>query len=50
MQADTEHVLEVRDLAVEFHTVQGRVRAVRDVSFYLDRGETLAILGESGSG
>ncbi|WP_020680612.1 ABC transporter ATP-binding protein [Marinobacterium rhizophilum] len=50
MQTETAHVLEVKDLAVEFHTVQGRVKAVRDVSFYLDRGETLAILGESGSG
>ncbi|ANG64348.1 ABC transporter ATP-binding protein [Marinobacterium aestuarii] len=50
MPTESAHVLEVKDLAVEFHTVQGRVKAVRDVSFYLDRGETLAILGESGSG
>ena len=45
-----EHILEVDDLSVEFHTVHGRVQAVRDISFHLDRGETLAILGESGSG
>ena len=45
-----DHVLEVSGLSVEFHTVHGRVRAVKDVSFHLDRGETLAILGESGSG
>ena len=45
-----EHVLEVNGLSVEFHTVYGRVHAVNDVSFHLDRGETLAILGESGSG
>ena len=46
----TEHLLEVRDLSVDFHTAQGTVHAVRNVSFHLDRGETLAILGESGSG
>ena len=46
----SEHVLEVRNLSVEFDTAGRRVPAVRDVSFYLDRGETLAILGESGSG
>jgi peptide/nickel transport system ATP-binding protein len=45
-----EHVLDVRGLSVEFHTVYGRVQAVKNVSFHLDRGETLAILGESGSG
>jgi len=46
----TDHLLEVRNLSVEFHTAKGRVRAVRNVSWHLDRGETLAILGESGSG
>lgn len=46
----SKHLLEVRDLSVEFHTAQGTVHAVRNVSFHLDRGETLAILGESGSG
>ncbi len=46
----TDHLLEVRNLSVEFHTAGGRVRAVDDVSWRLDRGEVLAILGESGSG
>ncbi|MBB4953562.1 peptide/nickel transport system ATP-binding protein [Agrobacterium vitis] len=46
----TDHLLEVRNLSVEFHTMAGVVRAVRDISYHLDRGETLAILGESGSG
>ncbi len=46
----TEHLLDVRDLTVDFHTAQGTVHAVRNVSWHLDRGETLAILGESGSG
>jgi len=45
-----EHLLEVRNLTVDFHTAQGTVHAVRDVSWHLDRGESLAILGESGSG
>ncbi|GAB1360835.1 ABC transporter ATP-binding protein [Rhodobacter sp.] len=44
------HLLEVRDLSVEFHTAVGTVHAVKRFSFHLDRGETLAILGESGSG
>ena len=45
-----DHLLEVRHLSVEFHTVDGRVKAVEDVSWHLDRGEVLAILGASGSG
>ncbi|SMC77823.1 ABC transporter ATP-binding protein [Primorskyibacter flagellatus] len=45
-----DHLLEVQDLSVTFHTVRGPVHAVRDVSWHLDRGEVLAILGESGSG
>lgn len=45
-----DHLLEVRHLSVEFHTVGGRVNAVQDVSWHLDKGEVLAILGESGSG
>ena len=44
------HLLEVRDLSVRFHTARGIVDAVRGVGWHLDRGETLAILGESGSG
>ncbi len=48
--ASGEHLLEVRNLSVDFHTTHGDVHAVRNVSFHLDRGETLAILGESGSG
>ncbi len=49
-RAGGEHLLEVQGLSVEFRTPYGVVRAVRDVSYTLDRGETLAILGESGSG
>ncbi|GAA2561288.1 ABC transporter ATP-binding protein [Pseudonocardia hydrocarbonoxydans] len=48
--APGDHLLEVDGLSVEFRTDHGTVRAVRDVSWHLDKGETLAILGESGSG
>jgi oligopeptide transport system ATP-binding protein len=44
------NVLEVEDLAIEFRTVRGRVQAVRGVDLAVARGETLAVLGESGSG
>ncbi|MEE8042316.1 MAG: ABC transporter ATP-binding protein, partial [Pseudomonadales bacterium] len=43
-------ILEVRDLAVEFATYGGVVKAVRGVSFDVKRGKTLAIVGESGCG
>jgi peptide/nickel transport system ATP-binding protein len=43
-------ILEVRNLAVAFHTAAGDFDAVNGISFNLFRGETLAILGESGSG
>lgn len=43
-------LLDVRDLAVHFHTRNGLVRAVDGISYSLEAGETLAIIGESGSG
>jgi oligopeptide/dipeptide ABC transporter ATP-binding protein len=43
-------LLEVTDLRVSFPTADGVVKAVRGVSFSVDRGRTLGIVGESGSG
>jgi oligopeptide/dipeptide ABC transporter ATP-binding protein len=44
------HLLELRDLFVEFHTRDGVARVINGVSYHVDAGETLAVLGESGSG
>ncbi|MFE0449889.1 ABC transporter ATP-binding protein [Streptomyces sp. NPDC058914] len=43
-------LLEVHDLHVEFRTRDGIARAVNGVTYGVDAGETLAVLGESGSG
>ncbi len=43
-------LLEVSDLRTYFHTEEGVVRAVDDLSFKLEQGRTLGIVGESGSG
>jgi peptide/nickel transport system ATP-binding protein len=44
------HLLEVQNLQTHFPTRAGLVRAVNDVSFHLDRGELLGLVGESGCG
>ena len=45
-----EKLLDVQHLKTHFFTRAGVVKAVEDVSFYLDEGETLALVGESGCG
>ena len=46
----TSPLLLVNGLTTRFRTERGTVTAVDDVSFHVDPGETLAIVGESGSG
>jgi oligopeptide transport system ATP-binding protein len=47
---DMTTLLEVNDLRTRFHTPEGTVYAVNGISFHLDEGETLAVVGESGCG
>ncbi|MEO0620329.1 MAG: ATP-binding cassette domain-containing protein, partial [Pseudomonadota bacterium] len=44
------HLLDVRDLSIDFTQGDEVTHAVRNVSFHIGRGETVAIVGESGSG
>jgi oligopeptide/dipeptide ABC transporter ATP-binding protein len=44
------HLLEVKNLKTHFSTRAGLVRAVDGVSFYIDKGELLGLVGESGCG
>ena len=49
-QADRRPLLAIEDLVIEFDTPKGRRRVVDGISFHVDEGEVLGILGESGSG
>ena len=44
------HQYDIRDLRIHFPTRRGVVEAVRGVSFYMDQGECVALVGESGAG
>lgn len=43
-------ILQVNQLQLNFRTDSGTISAIRDISFSLERGQTLGIVGESGSG
>ena len=45
-----DRLLEVKNLKVSFDMEIGRVEAVKDISFHVNRGEILAMMGDSGSG
>jgi peptide/nickel transport system ATP-binding protein len=45
-----DKILEVKNLKLHYHTSKGAVRALDDVSFDIERGETLGVVGESGCG
>jgi ABC-type dipeptide/oligopeptide/nickel transport system ATPase component len=45
-----ELLLEIKNLVTEFRTEDETVRAVNNISFNINRGETIGIVGESGSG
>lgn len=46
----SNRILDVKNLRVSFHTYAGEVQSVRGIDFHLDKGETLAVVGESGCG
>lgn len=46
----SEKLLEVKNLRVSYHTYAGEVQSVRGVSFTVNKGETVAVVGESGCG
>lgn len=48
--AEKEKILELKNVVYSFHTYGGEVKAVRDVSFEVRKGEILGIVGESGCG
>jgi oligopeptide transport system ATP-binding protein len=43
-------ILEIKDLRTRFHIAEGTIHAVNGVSFHLDEGSTIAVVGESGCG
>lgn len=50
MEDQNSHLLEVVDLKTFFYTFEGVARAVNGISYHLDKGEALGIVGESGCG
>ncbi len=50
LQFAIDMLLDVQHLSVDYHSTAGTVRAVRDLSFQMRRGEILALVGETGCG
>ena len=50
LNTDRNRLLEVRNLRTSFFTHKGEVKAVNHINFHVDRGEIVAIVGESGCG
>jgi oligopeptide transport system ATP-binding protein len=50
MASSMESLIEINDLRTRFHTPEGTVYAVNGISYYLNKAETLAVVGESGCG
>jgi oligopeptide transport system ATP-binding protein len=50
MEPDSEKILEIKNLCTRFRIAEGTVYAVNGVSFHLNHGETIAVVGESGCG
>lgn len=48
--SENKNILEVNNLRVSYHTYAGEVKSVRGVSFNLETGKALAVVGESGCG
>lgn len=46
----SDNILQIKNLTVDFHTDDGSVRAVNNISFDIPRGKTIGLVGESGSG
>ncbi len=46
----SEHLLEIKDLTVKFHTMDADMSAVNGISLTIDKGETLGLVGETGAG
>ena len=49
-ESNDKRLLTIEGLKTSFHTLEGGAKAVDDVSFHLNKGETLGIVGESGCG
>ena len=49
MSEDKNTILQIKDLDITFRTTAGPVHAIRGVNIDLQKGETVAIVGESGS-